>query len=114
MSTPRAPSTVCARLASSPPPRVGSVWVRVSGGNGQALPQVCPLLPSLPLNLHPPTPPGPQVPGTRNCSFPHMHHPMANAFMEPLLTQGRCGHDKVQTIIILVQAELTISLLKPN
>lgn len=104
MSTPRAPSTVCARLASSPPQRVGSVWVRVSGGNGQALPHVC--APPPPAWSSAPWDQELQLPGSRR--FPHMHHPMANAFTEPLLTQGLCEGDKVQTVIILVRAERTI------
>lgn len=35
VSTPRAPSTVCAKLASSCPQKVGSVWVRLPAGSGQ-------------------------------------------------------------------------------
>lgn len=105
MSTRRAPSTVCVILASRPPQRAGSVWVRaLPGGADRALPCPCP---SPPL-------PGPQLPGTRNCSFweaelfPQINHATDNAITEPLLTQGLSEDDKMKTIIILVLAEHTI------
>lgn len=104
VSTPRAPSTVCVRQASSPPQRVGNVRVRSPGGSGQGSAHVCPPLPL----------PGPQLPGTRICSlqkaehFPQGNHAMENMFIERLLTPGISTDDKMKTIMSLVLAEHTI------
>lgn len=82
MSTLRAPSTASVKLASSPPQRAGSVWVRGPRGHGQGSAHVCHLHPCLVL--------GSLGQGT--------------AATEPLLTKGLCKGDKMKTIIMFVQS----------
>lgn len=95
MSTPRAPSTVCVRLASSPPRRVESVWVRALGGGDRALPMSA--------QLYPAWSSAPVEQSTfHRCSVQQIVHVLR------LRAQGLSKDDKMKTTSIFVPAEHTI------